>query len=379
MDAVTGGGDVVVERARPRWGRLLKRIIAIALAAVVGGIALMLLFSADARYIARAGIEEARFMLRRREIAKMLADSSTPAALRQRLALVLAARAYAVDSLGLAVASTYTTYVDVGRDTLLLVLSGSRRDRLREVTWRYPIVGVVPYKGFFNATRARREADRLSQDGLDVYLRPSGAFSTLGYLSDPLFSTAMSRDTMELVATVLHELAHNTLYVKSQTPFNESFASFVGYRGAEAFFRARRDTIDAKRAVARWRDERTLDVFYAELARRLDSAYAEQLTPERLEQVRSTLFGWARDQFKGPVGQSLETYDWRWFAQAPLNNAVVIAQRLYRMDLNLFDEIYLQNGADIAETIRAIQIRVYTQPDRDPYRALYSRPGMNED
>ena len=379
MDAVTGGGDVVVERARPRWGRLLKRIIAIALAAVVGGIALMLLFSADARYIARAGIEEARLMLRRREISKMLADSSTPAALRQRLALVLAARAYAVDSLGLAVASTYTTYVDVGRDTLLLVLSGSRRDRLREVTWRYPIVGVVPYKGFFNATRARREADRLGQDGLDVYLRPSGAFSTLGYLSDPLFSTAMSRDTMELVATVLHELAHNTLYVKSQTPFNESFASFVGYRGAEAFFRARRDTIDAQRAVARWRDERTLDVFYAELARRLDSAYAEQLTPERLEQVRSTLFGWARDQFKGPVGQSLETYDWRWFAQAPLNNAVVIAQRLYRMDLNLFDEIYLQNGADIAETIRAIQIRVYTQPDRDPYRALYSRPGMNED
>jgi predicted aminopeptidase len=210
-----------------------------------------------------------------------------------------------------------------------------------------------------------------------VYLRPSGAFSTLGYLSDPLFSTAMSRDTMELVATVLHELAHNTLYVKSQTPFNESFASFVGYRGAEAFFRARRDTLDAKRAAARWRDERTLDVFYAELARRLDSAYAEPLTPEKLEQVRSTLFGWAREQFRGPAGQSLETYDWRWFAQAPLNNAVMIAQRFYRMDLNLFDEIYLQNGADIAETVRAIQIRVYTQSDRDPYKALYSRPGMN--
>lgn len=368
--------DALTERARPHWGRLLKRILLIAVGAAAAGVALMLIVSADARYIARAGIEEARLLLRRRTIDKLMADTTTPPALRQRLALVLAARAYAADSLGLAVGKTYTTYVDVGRDTLLLVLSASRRDKLREVTWRYPIVGIVPYKGFFSAKRARSEAQRLDAGGgLDVFLRPSGAFSTLGYLSDPLFSTAMSRDTMELVATVIHELAHNTLYVKSQTPFNESFASFVGYRGAEAFFRSRHDTLDARRAAARWRDERTLDVFYAELARRLDSAYAEPLNGARLEQVRTNLFGWARDQFRGPVGQSLETYDWRWFAQAPLNNAVIIAERLYRMNLNLFDEIYLQNNADIAETIRAIQIRVFTQPG-DPYQALYSRPGM---
>ena len=367
--------DALTERARPRWGRLFRRILLIGLGAAAAGVVLLLIVSGDARYIARAGIEEARLLLRRRSIDKLIADSGTPPPLRQRLALVLAARAYAADSLHLAVGKTYTTYVDVGRDTLLLVMSASRRDKLREVIWHYPIVGDVPYKGFFNAARARREADRLNAQGLDVFLRPSGAFSTLGYLSDPLFSTAMSRDTMELVATVIHELAHNTLYVKSQTPFNESFASFVGYRGAEAFFRARHDTLDAKRAAARWRDERTLDFFYADLARRLDSAYTEPLNGARLAQVRTTLFGWARDQFRGPAGQSLETYDWRWFAQAPLNNAVIIAERLYRMNLNMFDEIYLQNSADIAETIRAIQIRVFTQTG-DPYQALYSRPGM---
>src|SRR2546426_12550338 len=144
-----------------------------------------------------------------------------------------------------------------------------------------------------------------------------------------------------------HELAHNTLYVKSQTPFNESFASFVGYRGAEAFFRSRRDAADAKRAAARWRDERTLDVLWAELARRLDSGYAQALSASELERARATLFGWARAQLTGPVGQSLETYDWRWFARAPLNNAVVIAQRLYRMNLNLFEEIYVHSGANL--------------------------------
>jgi predicted aminopeptidase len=355
---------------------VLRRVLLTGLAALPVVVGVALLVSADARYLARAGWEEGRILLRRKAIAALVADTTRPPALRERLQLVLAARAFAIDSLRLAVGETYTTYADVGRDTLLLVLSASRKDRLQAHTWRYPIVGVVPYKGFFDPDAARRAAGDLEATGLDVYLRPSGAFSTLGYFSDPLFSTAMSRDTMELVATVLHELAHNTLYVKSQTPFNESFASFVGYRGAEAFFRSRGDTVDAARARARWRDEQTLDVFYAELARRLDSAYAGARLPDAVDAARTALFGWARAQLTGPVGQSLETYDWRWFARSPLNNAVIIAQRLYRLDLNLFDEIYVQNNADLGETIRAIQVRVFTQPDRDPYRALYSRPGL---
>lgn len=363
------------QRRRPRWGRILRRILAGFGLGVPAVLILALIVSADARYLARAGIEEARILLKRRSIGKLLADSSVPERLRERLLLVEAARQFAADSLRLLVGDTYTSYVDVGRDTLLLVLSGARKDRLRAYTWTFPIVGVVPYKGFFSARRAREAATDLEQAGYDAYLRPAGAFSTLGYFSDPLFSTAVDRDTMELVATVIHELAHNTLYVKSQTPFNESFASFVGYRGAEAFFRARGDTIDGRRAAARWGDERTLDVFWAELARRLDSAYAEVASPTAVDAARSSLFGWAREQLTGPVGQSLETYDWRWFAQAPLNNAVVIAQRIYRQSLNLFDELYAENGGSMPETIRAIQLRVFTQPNGDAYRALYSRAG----
>jgi hypothetical protein len=119
-------------------------------------------------------------------------------------------------------------------------------------------------------------------------------------------------------------------------------------------------------------------VFYAELARRLDSAYSDTATPADLVRTRGMLFGWARQQLAGPVGQGLETYDWRWFVRAPLNNAIVIAQRLYRMDLNLFDDIYLQNNANVTETIRSIQLRVLTGGP-DPYQALYSRQDQAPD
>lgn len=368
---------VVVDRRRggmSRWVLIRRLLLRLALGAAVL-IVLALILSPDVRYIARGGWEEARILLKRRSLAALVADPKTPPALVQRLKLVLAARAYAADSLRLTAGDTYTTYANVGRDTLLLVLSASRKDKLREVTWSYPIVGTVPYKGFFNLDAARKAAAEQEALGNDVYLRVSDAFSTLGYFSDPLLSTAVDRDTMELVATVIHELAHNTLYVPSNTPFDESFANFVGYRGAQAFFRSRGDTIDANRAGARWRDERTLDVFYAELARRLDSAYASPLSGAGLQNTRDDLFGWARAQLTGPVGQGLETYDWRWFAKAPLNNAVVVAQRLYRLNLNLFDEFYLANNVNLPETIRLIKVRVLTKPGADPYQALYSQSG----
>lgn len=368
---------VVVDRRRggmSRWVLIRRLLLRLALGAAVLIVLALILFP-DVRYIARGGWEEARILLKRRSLAALVADPKTPPALVQRLKLVLAARAYAADSLHLTAGDTYTTYANVGRDTLLLVLSASRKDKLREVTWNYPIVGTVPYKGFFNLDAARKAAAEQEALGNDVYLRVSDAFSTLGYFSDPLLSTAVDRDTMELVATVIHELAHNTLYVPSNTPFDESFANFVGYRGAQAFFRSRGDTIDANRAGARWRDERTLDVFYAELARRLDSAYASPLSGAALQNARDDLFGWARAQLTGPVGQGLETYDWRWFAKAPLNNAVVVAQRLYRLNLNLFDEFYLANNVNLPETIRLIKVRVLTKPGADPYQALYSQSG----
>src|SRR5258705_13013037 len=118
--------DALTERARPRWGRLLKRIALIAAGAAAAGVVLMLLFSADARYIARAGIEEGRLLFKRPAIDELIADTASPAALRQRLTLVLAARAFAADSLGLAGGKKVTAPLGVGPGSVALGVSGGR-------------------------------------------------------------------------------------------------------------------------------------------------------------------------------------------------------------------------------------------------------------
>ena len=354
-----------------RW-RTVRRALAALLGLVAIGAALAWLLSRDVRYLVRAGVEEARILARRRPIAAVVADPATDPATRGKLELVLAARAFAADSLGLAARQTYTTYSRVNRDTLVLVLTASRFDRLAEVTWTWPVVGRVPYEGFFSRSEAVAEAQRLERRGFDTYLRVSDAFSTLGWFNDPLLSTIVRDDSVDLAATVIHEILHNTVWVPGSVPFNESLADFVGYRGAEAFFRSRHDPRSAAFAVARWEDEIRLQHFYDSLAARLDRLYALGLPAGELRARRALVFDGAQAELAGPVGRTLETIDPRWLARRPLNNAVVIAARLYRTRLNVFEDLLAAAHGDLVRTIADVRRRVAGASD--PWAALAGPP-----
>jgi predicted aminopeptidase len=322
-------------------------------AALFAGYGTAYLASEDVRYLTRAGFEETRILQSRQPIARLVRDSSTDAALRQTLRLVLQSRDYAA-RLGLQAKETYTSYADVGRDTLLLVLQAAPRDCICPHTWKYPIVGRIPYKGFFDSRAARREATRLEAKGYDIYLRPAGAFSTLGWFEDPLLSTALTRDSVELAATVFHEIAHNTLYVKSATPFNESFAQLVGYKSAEAFFREGGDSTNAERAADRWHDEMVLGTYYSALVRRLDSLYAQRPDSAALEAGRQEAAVWARSELTGPVARQLRTYPVDRLTERPINNARLIGARIYRTRLDLFDRWFARHDHDVGRSVHAL-------------------------
>jgi predicted aminopeptidase len=311
------------------------------------------LASDDVRYITRAGFEETRILKSRQPISRLVRDQSIDPSVRRSLGLVLQARDFAA-RLGLEAKETYTTYADVGRDTLLLVLQAAPKDCICPHTWKYPIVGRIPYKGFFDTEAARREASRLAARGYDIYLRPSSAFSTLGWFNDPLLSTALTRDSIELAATVFHEIAHNTLYVKSATPFNESFAQMVGYRSAEAFFQQQGDTARAQQAADRWHDEIVLGEYYGALTGRLQSLYDSKPDPGRLEEGRRQAAAWARNQLEGPFGRRFRSFRIGRLTERPINNAQLIGATIYRTRLDLFERWYQQHDQDVGRSVAAL-------------------------
>lgn len=322
--------------------------------ALVALLLIVLVVTPLGRYLLRAGYEEARILLARRSIREMVADSTVDQLTRDKLQLVLEARAFAVDSLGLPAKEAFTQFTQLRSDTLVLLLSGARPDWLEPVMWRFPLVGRLPYKGFFRLGDAQVAERDLRAAGFDTYLRPASAFSTLGWFNDPLLSTTLSADSVSLVNTVIHELTHNRYYAASEATFNESFANFVGARGAEMFFLSRGDSLRARWAAARWADERALAVFWGSLYREIDSTFqahpGDSLRARRVS-LRNLAYVSARQRLVDSVAPTWRTIAPRYAERVPLDNAALLARRVYLTDLDVFERAYAAQGRKLRQTI----------------------------
>lgn len=322
------------------------------------------------RYLVRAAWAEGGILARRRSIPEIIRDSRTRPEVARRLRLVLAARSFAAESIGLEAKDSFTTYSQLDSDTLVLVLSGAYPDRLQSYTWWFPIVGRVPYKGFFDFSAARGAARGLADRGFDVYLRPSPAFSTLGWFNDPLLSTTLRADTVDLANTVIHELTHNTFYASGQAVFNESFANFVGARGSAWFFRTRGSPGAADQADARWADDKVMARFWAQLYRSVDSAFDAHPT-DSLARIaaRDTLYGRARRALVDSLAPQLRTIPPNALGRIRLDNAALLAHRLYNTDLDLFDAVWVKEHGNLRATVERI-IELAKRDPKHPFDAL---------
>ena len=308
------------------------------------------------RYLMRAAWEEAKILWRRTPIERVMAERTLPPNELAKLALVLDARAFAIDAVGLPAGKAFTQISRVDRDTLVLLLSAARRDTLALHRWWFPIIGRVPYKGYFDFQDARSDSSDFERRGYDTELRPASAFSTLGWFDDPLLTTSLRQDSISLVNTVLHELTHNRLFVKGHVEFNETFASFVGSRGSAAYFRVRGDSAALRTIDRRWEEEKTRAVFILRLLASLDSAYAAH-PGDSLARVgaRDTVYARAISQVADSLTRAKgDSAAGRVRLRLRVNNASLLARRVYGRDLPLFDSVHAALGGNIRATVDSV-------------------------
>lgn len=170
-----------------------------------------------------------------RPVGEVLADPEVPDSLKQKLLLVQEVRDFAVDSLGVSKSENYTTLYDQQGKDILWIVTAVKPYSLEQKQWRFPVVGQVSYKGYFDHERAVQEKEALARAGYDTYMRSVGAWSTLGWFQDPIMSNLLFRGDGEVANTTIHELTHATLFVKDSLDFNENLATFVGHQGAIRF------------------------------------------------------------------------------------------------------------------------------------------------
>jgi predicted aminopeptidase len=324
-------------------------------------------------YYAKGAWQGLRILQTRTPVAEVILDPDTDERTRGKLTLAREALAYAETSLWFRVGGTYSTIVTIPSDTLAHIVSAAHPDRLESYIWSFPLVGSVPYKGFFDYESAAEEEARLAGAGLDTWLRPSGAFSTLGYIEDPIPSTILRYDEVALVETLLHELAHGFLFVRGEVRFNESFAQFVGSAGAAEFFCGREgggpDTVWCRRAQARWRDQVRFSAFLDPLVDELQTLYGEEsLSLEGKLAAREEIFARAFTRFDEELAPELEELTFESFRNIPLNNATLLSRMRYYHRLGDFEALRQDVGGGLRPALASIQSRV--ESVEDPFEVL---------
>ncbi|MDR2343067.1 MAG: aminopeptidase [Spirochaetaceae bacterium] len=286
--------------------------------------------------------------------------------------LVKDIRRFAVDELGLNETKNYTKYVGINRDYLAAIVSASAKDSFKRHEWRFPVVGSVPYKGFFNVDDARKEAAKLKKKGMDVWIRPVDAFSTLGWFSDPLYSFMHNYTPDRMADILIHELVHATIFIKDNMQFNEELAEFIGSEGARLYIRKRYGDLSPQmeNLVYSDADNAAYVAFIQELTAELDAVYKSEIPREQKLEQKQMIIAAAQSRFADEYETRFHSDNYRGFSEIEINNAYLELYRLYYSGGGRLKELYEESGGNLHAFIAAA--KTINRKDGDPMRQLHS-------
>ncbi len=294
---------------------------------------------------------------------------------RAMLEWVPVIKRYGEDVIGLSPTKNYET-INPEFDSVVWNVSAAAPDAFTSHRYRYPIVGELPYIGFFDKEDARAEAARLQELGWETWIRGAGAYSTLGWFRDPLWRSMLDWDLEQMSNTVLHELCHSTLWLAGEGKFNESFASFVGDEASRRFLLsiAGEHPDVWQTYLDREADSAQYRAFMHGMVTRLKGLYRSGLSRTEIVRRRDALIEESRAEY-GQLDFRLDGYRRALRPERTLNNARLKQFRVYNTGMDAFDEALARFDGDLrlfVETAKAELTREKRRAPRkfDPYEAL---------
>jgi len=216
-------------------GKIIKRIL---LALLIIILALVVIYWELVVYGFRQGKGQFTIIWNARPVEEVMKDPTFPDSLKTKLQLIEHVRKFAIDSLGLKDTENYKTLYDQHGEEIMWVVTACEPFAFKPKEWKFPILGAVPYKGFFIKEKAIELRNELEKEGWDTSIRNPGGWSTLGWFTDPILSGMLERSEGDLANLIIHEMVHSTIFIKDSVDFNENLATFIGDRGTEKFLLA---------------------------------------------------------------------------------------------------------------------------------------------
>jgi predicted aminopeptidase len=292
---------------------------------------------------------------RERAIEEVFSDPAAPDALKQKLAAVLKIRNFASRELGLPDNPSYRSYADLERPFVTWNVFAAPEFSVHPLQWCFPMVGCVTYRGYFSKEDAERYAAEVAGQGHEVHVGGVPAYSTLGWFPDPVLNTFIHYPEAELARLLFHELAHQLVYVKDDTAFNESFAVAVEREGIRRWLEITGDPRQRNVYEVIHRARTDFMALVQKHRARLDALYRSGQPPETMRAGKRAIFEEMDAEYQALKAGwgGYKGYD-RWFARKP-NNANIASVSVYTQHVPAFETLLAQSGGDLPEFYRRVR------------------------
>jgi predicted aminopeptidase len=298
-------------------------------------------------YLVKQSYGQLALLSHTERIEYALKDPNIDKETKRKILLVQEVKKFAEEKIGLVHTRNYDKFIKLDDPYVTYVVSASPKNELKAYLWSFPFVGSVPYKGFFHKEDAKEEKEKLEKEGLDASMRGVSAYSTLGWLPDPLLSSMTSYDDPGLVDTIIHETTHATIYIKSNADFNERLAMFVGNKGMEEFYIAKEGASapEIQRSHLLSEDSKIFAAFISQELKDLEEFYKKNKDSTTLLEDRQKAFDKIKKNFTLTCEPKLKTDSYKYFSKLSLNNAVLLGYKTYYQDLEIFSKAFTKLGS----------------------------------